>query len=271
MPSAADIIAAKVPLPLSLTAEEWARVQADKRRRAIFAALVDEIGALQEAQYQVAAILSGESSKVDARLELSDVLAALNYMPGEGAEGGIQDLRTVARQNLILETNLTMAAGEAQREMFRGSYAYPAQRLVRLGQRTEPRDWPSRWRMAYAEVGGAGACATDMVALNDSPIWTALSAFGQPYPPFDYNSGMGLEPVDYDEAEALGLITDDALDAIAAAAETPPEPPSLQANMAALSTLPAEIQQQAAAIRQQAIDLMRGAVTFDGDTLRWTD
>jgi hypothetical protein len=29
-----------------------------------------------------------------------------------------------------------------------------------------------------------------MIALKSDPIWTAISAFGTPYPPFDYNSGM---------------------------------------------------------------------------------
>lgn len=259
--TAAEIIAAKVPAALRLTSEQWALVQADVRRRSMFAALVDELAAIQSAQEQVAALLSGDVSKVDARAEFSDILDAINYMPGEGAEGTIQDLRTIARQNLILETNLTMAAGEAQREMFRGSYAYPAQRLVRLGQRTQPRDWPARWRTAYAQVGGSGACATDMVALVESPIWAALSRFGQPYPPFDFNSGMGLEPVDYDEAEALGLITDDALAAIDAAAAAPHEAPSLEANLAHISD----------SLKQQAADIMRGAVIFDGDTIRWAD
>jgi hypothetical protein len=30
-----------------------------------------------------------------------------------------------------------------------------------------------------------------MIARKDSPIWEALSRFGTPYPPFDFNSGCG--------------------------------------------------------------------------------
>jgi hypothetical protein len=45
-----------------------------------------------------------------------------------------------------------------------------------------------------------------MIARKDDPIWTKISAFGTPYPPFDYNSGMWVEEIDREEAEALGVI-----------------------------------------------------------------
>jgi hypothetical protein len=45
-----------------------------------------------------------------------------------------------------------------------------------------------------------------MIALKTDPIWEALSRFGQPWPPFDYGSGMGVVAIDADEAIALGLI-----------------------------------------------------------------
>ena len=38
------------------------------------------------------------------------------------------------------------------------------------------------------------------------PIWSAISRFGNPYPPFDYNSGMGVDDVSYDEALKLGVL-----------------------------------------------------------------
>jgi hypothetical protein len=48
-----------------------------------------------------------------------------------------------------------------------------------------------------------------MIARKDDPIWTAISAFGIPYAPFDFNSGMDLMDVDHDEAVELGVIDDD--------------------------------------------------------------
>ena len=48
-----------------------------------------------------------------------------------------------------------------------------------------------------------------MIALKSDPIWYDISAFGQPYAPFDFNSGMDLRDVDRDEAVDLGLISED--------------------------------------------------------------
>lgn len=45
-----------------------------------------------------------------------------------------------------------------------------------------------------------------MIARKDDPIWTAISAFGRPYPPFDYNSGMITREIFRGEAERLKVI-----------------------------------------------------------------
>lgn len=42
--------------------------------------------------------------------------------------------------------------------------------------------------------------------LVNAPVWTAISRFGRPYPPFDFGSGMGTRDVERDEAERLGVI-----------------------------------------------------------------
>ena len=46
-----------------------------------------------------------------------------------------------------------------------------------------------------------------MIALKNDPIWTEISAFRNPYPPFDYNSGMGIRNVPRSEAIRLGVMT----------------------------------------------------------------
>lgn len=48
------------------------------------------------------------------------------------------------------------------------------------------------------------------IALLTSPIWRKLSRFDLPYPPYDYNSGMGVDPVDYEEAQRHGLVIPEA-------------------------------------------------------------
>ena len=51
-----------------------------------------------------------------------------------------------------------------------------------------------------------------MAALKNSPIWAALGAlgpFGNPYPPFDWGSGMGASDLTREEAEDLALLKPD--------------------------------------------------------------
>jgi hypothetical protein len=79
--------------------------------------------------------------------------------------------------------------------------AFPAQELVREEDRKQPRDWESRWTAAGGELIDGR-----MVALKTDPIWTKISRFGTPWPPFDFGSGMGLNDISRDEAEQLGLI-----------------------------------------------------------------
>lgn len=260
MPSALDILNALQLLPVKLTAAQWEAIQADVRERAFFMALVDEATTLQAHRDAVRSIMDGTSSKTDAQFAIDDYLDEIGYQAPEGKEGTIQDLRSNARQNLVLETNQAMVAGAAQRAMYKGSVAFPAQRLVRAGQRKVKRDWPTRWRLAYAQVGGMGASAEEMVALNDSPIWTALSRFGQPHAPFDYNSGMRTRPVTWEEAERLGLVTREDAPAIAARAHEPePMNAGLQASGAGLD----------ADILAQLQVMGGGNVRVQGDTIAW--
>ena len=89
-------------------------------------------------------------------------------------------------------------------------FEWPAQELIREEAREKPRDWAARWRAAADDVGWEGVARSgEWIARKDSPIWVALSAFGQPFPPFDYNSGMGVRYVDRDRAVELGLVAED--------------------------------------------------------------
>ncbi len=45
-----------------------------------------------------------------------------------------------------------------------------------------------------------------MIALKNDPIWAKISRFGTPWPPFDFGSGMGVDDVSREEAEAMGLL-----------------------------------------------------------------
>lgn len=162
---------------------------------------------------------AGEAAygQAQARLELKKYLQDVGYRPFDSEAGTITDLSSDQRLNLILEMTSRLERGERQYRDGLGTAAqtvWPAWEFVRVQDRKEPRDWPTRWEeqggqffdgkgsgraMAYPEAGR-------MIALKGSSIWTAISAFGLPYPPFDYNSGMGLAPVERAECVRIGLV-----------------------------------------------------------------
>ena len=104
--------------------------------------------------------------------------------------------------NLIINQNVESVQGYGQHlQSLQVIDAYPAQELYRLEDRDEPRDWESRW-------SAAGGTFYDgrMVALKGDAVWTAISAFQTPWPPYDFNSGMWVKDVDRNDAIALGLM-----------------------------------------------------------------
>ena len=114
------------------------------------------------------------------------------------------ELATNARLKLIYDTQYTRARAQIQRRDDIESGAlklFPAQELKRGGARKKPRDWKKRWRDA-----GGKLVEGRMVALVDDPIWARISRWGDPLPPFDYNSGMKLFKVSRANAIRLGLL-----------------------------------------------------------------
>lgn len=232
MPTPAEIILAKAPLPTHLDSTEIReRWTDDVRRRSLFSARVTEIGYLRRLQAVLAQVAAGEINNADARLALLDQLDALGYSPDEGFPGdanrgippasGLADLSGRRRLELILETNRQMAASAAQLATQTPAELelFPAWRLERYEGRAVPRqDWAARWSLAGDSVSWQGAVKAPMVALKGSQIWAALGngaggfrdTLGNPFPPFAYGSGLNWTPVDADECRRLGLSPDGA-------------------------------------------------------------
>jgi hypothetical protein len=61
----------------------------------------------------------------------------------------------------------------------------------------------------WAEAGGTLQAGGRMIALKSDPIWSEISRFGHPWPPFDFGSGMGVRGVSREEAVRLGLLAPD--------------------------------------------------------------
>lgn len=219
---AVGYVAAKKLLPTRMSSEELMQLSPALRERSMFSAKTSNAWYLQQIKNKIDLIVGPESSGgkkwkgVDAgsaRAQLKAALKKIGYKPAKGKRGTIEDLSSDPRLNLIVSTQTDMAHAFGQRlKALRPEImdAWPAYELVREEERTEPRNWPERWEEAGGEFyeGDSDYPEGRMVALKDSPIWAQISAFGLPYPPFDFNSGMGLEEVSREDCIEIGLITD---------------------------------------------------------------
>lgn len=128
--------------------------------------------------------------------------AYFGFRPWEGGTK-MSDITSTARLDLIFEHNLMKMGYRSQYlASLKDIHIYPAQELIRVLTVKEPRDWAKRWREAGGKFYGGR-----MVAPILDPIWTRISRFGLPYPPFDYNSGMGLRPISAKDAVELGVMS----------------------------------------------------------------
>ncbi len=195
-------------LPTTLGSAELAEISEDILERAIFSARVTNAEYLQTIDDLVRQYANGEIDLASARLGLKHKLRAIGYEPDPDDRGTIKDWGSDTRTNLVLRMNADMASGygwwmQGQQPAILDQW--PAQELVRGGPAAQPRPWQSIW----AEHGGEVFVGGRMVALKNAAIWTNISRFGNPYPPFDYGSHMIVRDVDRDTAISLGIIDRD--------------------------------------------------------------
>lgn len=215
--TAADIIRIKELLPTAMGSDELReQVAADILRRSVFSARMESARYLARVREVCAQMMEGRMSQATARDILGGILERMGLSPQDG--GGVDNPASLARLNLIIDTQTQMAASVARLSEQTPAVLemWPAWELVRLEGRAMPRgDWPQRWDAAARAVGFEGVSRDygRMVALKGSPVWQALGegAGGfhdtllNPYPPFAYNSGMGWADVSREECESLGL------------------------------------------------------------------
>lgn len=200
----------KAILPTTLDSEMLRTLPRAVRERAMFSSGVQNTDFLTRAAESINKIVSGQSNPAKERTMLRELAESM----GEDA------LAKDARLNLILDMQAGFSGGYGQ--WMEGQHPsvldmWPCSEFLRIEERKEPRDWPQRWEEAGGEFypGDSDYEQGRMIALKNDPedpgFWERLSAFGLPYPPFDYQSGMGLADVDHDEAVELGIIPDDYL------------------------------------------------------------
>ena len=218
-------------LPTSAGTYDLEQLPADIRERSFFAARVINANILQQGYDLITRGVGGgerdasgnyvPGSSVNMatfRLEMKKFLDSISYQPEAGQEGTLKDLSSDKRLEVIWKTNVEMAQGY-------GAYvkqqdpaaldAWPAQELYRLEDRKERRPWGQRWNDAIQQIGRSNTSAipvgdpyadSGMFALVNDQIWTTISRFDLPYPPYDFGSGMWIRAVSRLEAENMGLL-----------------------------------------------------------------
>ncbi|MBP7431534.1 MAG: hypothetical protein KBC05_19015 [Candidatus Hydrogenedentes bacterium] len=237
IPAVVEKIAARTPVTSGMNTRNWSDVPLGLRERALFSAKVESARLLSEMKTKLHGAVDGgfvdqpdgQGGTVRVLMDkgrfISDMRkTALDLGLGPTGPRRVEDITTDTRLGLIYDQNVQAAYGYADRKVGLDPDLideFPAQRLVRIESRgiergmklrrgvlvPDPENgWPARWARAGEAVAWKGALQDQPIALKTSPIWTALSAFGTPWPPFDFGSGMGVEDVDRAEAERLGLV-----------------------------------------------------------------
>lgn len=228
MPLAAAVarLESKTPVAARLSSAEWSEIAVGLRERAFFSARIDDLRTLSYMQSQLGDALSlvqrNGGAFIDRSKFIADTRNFLGAAPGD--TGMLTDITSADRLGLIYDFNIEDAM-EYGRWRARQDPdildMFPADELTRVEQRMVPRgwrrgpggaliavpdeSWPARWERA-----GGRIIDGRMIAPKGDPIWVAISRFGRPWPPFDFNSGMGLVDVSRAEAEDLGVIAKDA-------------------------------------------------------------
>lgn len=184
---------------------QWEALEVGIRNRAFWSATVEDQRYLDALQRNIQGYLKQEpgydrSGFVRDMQEMADMLK-LRPDVGDSKRGGLQDVGSVRRLNLIWKTNLEMAEGYALYQAgLQTLDLYPFQELIRVESREVPREWLRIWQAAGGVLKNGR-----MIAHKLDDIWVRISRFGNPWPPYDFNSGMGLREVSKKEGVQLGL------------------------------------------------------------------
>ena len=191
-----------------MSSADWDLMDAAIKERAFVSSRVESVNFLDTCRSRIADLLENrrdaDGALVSRARVVSDIMRAARDAGIARGTASLKDPGSYARANVIVDTNAGMAAGYVQAELANSHgarMAFPAQELLRFEEREKKREWKSRWIAAGGKLYG-----DRMIALKGDPIWVNISRFGKPYPPFDFNSGMGVEDVSYDEAVELGVI-----------------------------------------------------------------
>ena len=255
--------------PKLVDTQGWSKVQAGLRDRSFFSSQVTEAKILYAMRQNVSELVKGGKSPSEVRRDLRAYLDSIGYdpdkdlAPGEKSRRGtIKDLYTKSRLDVMMKTNADQAKGYAShvRATTTGAMlAFPAYELVRVERRKLQRNWDERWTNAAKAVGFEGVCrdTSKKIALKTSPIWVQLSRFGNPFPPFDFNSGMGVRDVRKSVCREIGLLGPDEQPTI-------PEKPDFNGNLFEKVPFDGNTKEY-----KRLQDTFGDQITHDGGAIKW--
>lgn len=206
-PEALARAAGKTAVASQLSSAQWAEMPQALQDRAFLSARVDDLRVVSEMQARIEEALSFDPAGERAFMDRSKFVSEMREILGapQGDSGLLTDISSRRRLELVYDWQKQDAVEYARWNASQDPDlldSFPAQELLRVEAREEERDWTARWKNA----GGPDLVGGRMVALKSHPVWTAISRFGRPWPPFDFGSGMGVEDIPREEAEQLGLI-----------------------------------------------------------------
>ena len=215
--TAAEFLRSNPRVATALSARDIeVHIPAAIRQQSFFSARTVYAHHLDQAQQDIAELLEGRMGANEIRNRMQDRLEKLGYAPDDKDKGGLRDLSSDARTNLIIDMQEQRARGYAVWRSQQNEAVlkvWPANEMYRALARKVPRDWKTRWNAARAALGEASTTATyaltqdgPFAALKNDPIWRACSRFGAPWPPFDYQSGMRLKQLKASAARAMGVL-----------------------------------------------------------------
>ena len=214
---ALTFFASRATVPSAWRTAQWAAAPAAITNRAFFSAGVESANFLTTAQQDITQALNNSRDATGAFMdrerfivEMRQRSIALGLADPQGKPADLQNLAGARRLGMVYDMNRDAALGRARRSagLSEGAlFAAPAQELIRGRSARIPRDWPARW----ADAGGPTNAAPRLIALKTDPVWTKLSRFGVPWPPFDFGSGMILRNISRADAIRYGLLEEEQL------------------------------------------------------------
>jgi hypothetical protein len=144
---------------------------------------------------------------VDLEIDLPSARSEVVRAIGRQGDCDVSDsIGAILDVNMCLLRNHRLYCARQDKWTLDASDLWPALELVKFFKLTFPRDWQTAWQSA----GGKFFCRK-MVALTNDSVWTALSDFGFPFPPFSMDGAMWVEQVAAAEAREMGLALPDGL------------------------------------------------------------